>query len=148
MFGVMIIPPLFIGAVWFGYRRFVDLEETGMQPINPITEQEDRTEEVQETDATMSKIKITLWGLGLLSGTILWAFLINAAVLGGGKLNLTPQLGQALGMGGPVFIITGAIAGIVYFFKRKPTTAMWTWTVLLLVTLIILGIGGAKQAVS
>ena len=24
MFSVMIVPPFFLGAVWFGYKRFVD----------------------------------------------------------------------------------------------------------------------------
>jgi len=96
----------------------------------------------------MTKAKVTLWVLSLLGGTIVWAFSLTTILLGGGKLDFMSQLGRALGMGGPVLIITGAIAGIVYFFKRKPTTALWTWTVLLLVTLIILGIGGAKQAVS
>ena len=96
----------------------------------------------------MTKPEISLWVLGLLSGNVLWAFLMNAIVFGGGELDFMSQLDQSLGMAGPVFLITGAIAGIVYFFKRRSTTAMWTWTILLLVTLAVLSISGAKQAVS
>ena len=45
MFGVMLIPPLFLGAVWFGYKRFVDIEATEVQPADYIAEPENKTEE-------------------------------------------------------------------------------------------------------
>lgn len=93
----------------------------------------------------MTKTKITLWVLGLLSGTLIWALLMITALSVEKIVNFTYQMGLALGLGSPVFLITGAIAGVVYFFKRKPSTAMWTWTILLLVTLVVIGIGGAKQ---
>lgn len=92
----------------------------------------------------MTKAKATLWILGLLSGTLIWALLTLTALFG--KQDFMLQLGTALGMGSPVFLITGAVAGVVYFFKRKPSTAMWSWTILLFVTLVVLGIGAAKQA--
>lgn len=96
----------------------------------------------------MKKAKISFWILGLLSGTLMWALLMNVAVFGENVGNFKMQLGVALGMGTPVFLITGAIAGFVYVFKRNPSTAMWTWTILLLVTLVALGIGAAKMATS
>lgn len=45
MFSVMIVPPLFLGAVWFGYKRFVDLEVADMQPTDFKTGPEDHAEE-------------------------------------------------------------------------------------------------------
>jgi hypothetical protein len=100
----------------------------------------------EEVRIIMTKMKVILWGLSLLIGAMVWALLMITAMFGNGQSGFIPQLGSALGMGGPVFLITGVIAGTVYFFKRNPSTAMWTWTILLLVTFVALGIGGAKQA--
>lgn len=96
----------------------------------------------------MTKAKVALWVIGLLLGTLIWALLLDTAMFGGSIGNFTFRMGVALGMGGPVFVITGAIAGIVYVFKRKPATAMWTWTILLLVTFVALGLGAVKQVAS
>ena len=92
----------------------------------------------------MTKAKVALWVLGLLSGTIIWGLLMNTALYGEQTGNFANQVFVALGMGSPIFLITGAIAGIVYFFKREPSTAMWTWTILLLVTLVVAGVGAAR----
>lgn len=94
----------------------------------------------------MTKAKVMLWAIGLFVGSIIWALLISTAIGGVETGSFSLQMALALGLGGPVFLITGVIAGIVYFFKRSPSAAMWTWTVLLLVTLVALGIGGTKQA--
>ena len=40
MFSVMIVPPLFLGAVWFGYKRFVDLQVKAA-PQRVITDEDD-----------------------------------------------------------------------------------------------------------
>lgn len=55
MFSVMIVPPLFLGAVWFGYKRFVDLEVVEIQPTDPKTGPEYHAEEIQRTGITTAK---------------------------------------------------------------------------------------------
>ena len=41
VFNVMIVPPLFLGALWFGYKRFVDIEVSDIPPTDPRTGSED-----------------------------------------------------------------------------------------------------------
>jgi hypothetical protein len=36
MLGRIIIPPLFLGAAWFGYKRFVDFEADETPPADPV----------------------------------------------------------------------------------------------------------------
>jgi hypothetical protein len=68
MLGVMFIPPLFLGALWFGYKRFVDLEEAEKLPAGSITEPEKITKVIKQSGNLNSKAKLALWLLGLLSG--------------------------------------------------------------------------------
>ena len=86
----------------------------------------------------MTKTNVTTWALGLLICSFVGAFLLNAAKTG----TFVFQMDVALSLGGPVFFNTGAVAGIVYFLKRQPSTAMWFWTILLVVTFLVLWIGG------
>ena len=86
----------------------------------------------------MTKAKTTLWVLGLLICTVVGSLLMNTAKTG----TFVFQMDLVFSVGGPVFFNTGAIAGIIYHLKRQPKTAMWIWTILLVVTFLILGIGG------
>ena len=40
LLGLMIVPPLFLGAVWFGYKRFVDLQVKA-EPQRVISDEDD-----------------------------------------------------------------------------------------------------------
>lgn len=106
------------------------------------------TGSVPEGNASQEqKKKIVLWVLGLFSVSIMWALLVNTATVGPNTGNFFPdQIVTALGMVLLPFLSTGAIAGLVYIFKRKPSTAMWTWTVLLLVAGLFLSVGAARMA--
>ncbi len=52
--------------------------------------------------------------------------------------------GAALGMGGAVFIVTAIGGAVGYAITRSRVKALWTWTVFVLLAMIILGIGGAQ----
>lgn len=82
-----------------------------------------------------------IWAVGLLVVTVAWAALMNNSLGLSGSTKF--QAGAVIGFGGPVFVATGLIAGIVYLVTKKPTASMWTWTILLLAAFTLLGIGGA-----
>jgi hypothetical protein len=48
-------------------------------------------------------------------------------------------------MGGPLFMLTGVIAGAVYAITKVAKKAMWTWTILLLIAFSFLGVGGVQM---
>ena len=48
LLGLMLIPPLFFGVVWFGYKRFVDLRVADTRPTCAETEHEDSTKPDRE----------------------------------------------------------------------------------------------------
>ncbi len=90
-------------------------------------------------------MKIWLWIVGLLVGTLLWAMLMGTA-MGFASTSGLENFGLYIGMGAPVFGGTGIISGIVYLVVKDANKALWTWTILLLLGFTILGIGGAKIA--
>jgi hypothetical protein len=92
----------------------------------------------------MAKSKLLLWALGLFVTSSFWAWLYRYA-LEGKSGSLAYQIGLAITGMLPV-LVTGIIAGVVYYFKRKPSSAMWTWTVVLLALLLFMTIGGMKNA--
>lgn len=57
MFGVMLIPPLFLGTVWFGYKRFVVIEVAEIQPTEPIVELEDHGEQSQRNGTIKTEVQ-------------------------------------------------------------------------------------------
>lgn len=84
-----------------------------------------------------------IWVGGLFIGSLLWALLMNTA-MGHRSGSFQFELGAALGMGGPIFLGTGIVAGIVYAVSKSRSKALWTWTILLLVVFALLSIGGIQ----
>ena len=82
-------------------------------------------------------LRTTLWIIGLFVGSISWALLLNTAVFGP-PASFQEEAGIALGMGGPVFVGAGIVAGIVYAVSKNQTKSLWTWTILLLIALVAL----------
>ena len=84
----------------------------------------------------MSKSAYAVWVLALFMAGIAYAALVNVMAFDGAQ-HLT-----AVSMCGPVFLISGVVAGVVHMFKRSARAAMWTWTVL---TAAYLSIGAIYQ---
>jgi hypothetical protein len=84
------------------------------------------------------KAASVVWGTGLLVLSLGWAALITTA------MGESANLGVSIGMGGPLFAFTGIIAAIVYAITKSAKKAMWVWTILLLISFAILGVGGIK----
>ncbi len=93
----------------------------------------------------MRNTKISNWILGLFVCSFIWAFLMDA-MIGNGHADAVSRTVTALTMSLLVFAPTGLFAGIVYFIKRKSTSAMWVWTISLLLALVLLSIGATKMA--
>ena len=72
---------------------------------------------------------------------------MHVAIDGDGARQMPALLrfGMALGMTLPVYGSTALVAAIVWARTKKPNTAMWTWTVMLLVVIAVLGVGGARM---
>jgi hypothetical protein len=92
----------------------------------------------------MTKQKVIAWGLVLLIVSIAWAFLMDTESGGTETASFWLRLGTAFGLGGPIFFNTGAVAGIYYYWKRKITAAMWTWTGLVVGIYVFLMVGGVE----
>ena len=54
------------------------------------------------------------------------------------------KVGTSLGMAVPSFLITGVLSGVAYLFKRTAFSVLITWTILLLLAFVFLGVGAAK----
>ena len=94
----------------------------------------------------MSKIKIAIWTSGLFVCSFVWAQVMATAMDLHQPTGTINRIGVALGMSLPVFVTSGAFAGIAYFIKRRPNFAMWVWTFALLFSFAVLGIGAANNA--
>ena len=86
-----------------------------------------------------------LWVFGLLLLCVAWGAVMHAMLYGAFE-RWSLNLGVGIGMGGSVFVWTAPGAGIAYAITRNTTTALRTWTGLILLAFVALGIGGLKIA--
>ncbi len=84
-----------------------------------------------------------LWIFGLFMACFVWAYMANTAMYG--PASLTENVGVALGMSTPVFAITGGMASIVYLVTKNRAAALWIWTGLIIVAIVLLGIGALRM---
>ena len=92
----------------------------------------------------MRKLYIVLWIMALAVGSIVWGLLMNSS-LGYATNNFVTNLLMAMGMAILPFLISGFLSSITYFFKRTAFSVLITWTILLLIGLVFMGIGAAKM---
>ena len=91
----------------------------------------------------MTANRTGLWILGLLLGCVAWGMAMSSALWG--DYHFISVLGGGIGMGAPVFLVTGVGAGLVLAISRNRRTALQTWTGLIVVAIILLGIGTARE---
>lgn len=87
-----------------------------------------------------TKYKVLIWFTTLFIGTSFWGYLTAKIYFDSGE-NLATLIGIGLGSSLPVLFITGIISGIIYYFFKYWKTAMWTWTVLVLIAMLWLTLG-------
>ncbi len=85
-----------------------------------------------------------IWISILLIGSMLWGYGIFI-ILFGQNHHIAEILGFIIGIIGPVFTVTGIIAWIVYYFSKQRNLAMWVWTTLLLISMLIITLGHANE---
>lgn len=88
-------------------------------------------------------MRSALWVVGLLGGCIAWALAMSTAMYGV-STSFVENAGVAIGMSLPLFLVTGVGAGVAYAVTRNHRKALWTWTILVLVGMVVLGIGAAQ----
>lgn len=69
-----------------------------------------------------------------------WAQLMSR-VLYGVSPGFAEHAGFVIGISAPLFLVTGVGSGIVYAVTEDRTKALWTWTILVLLGMLLLGIG-------
>ena len=88
------------------------------------------------------------WTIGIAAGVLLWAYLVNFILYASSHTSLTKmeKLSEAVGIGLFPFLGTGALAVFSWYLTGSWRKAMWTWTIALLIVLLVLSIGGIQVA--
>ena len=86
--------------------------------------------------------RVIYWPLCLFCLCFFWAYLSNIAMRG--SSSFTQDSGIAFGMSLPIFIITGVISGIFYCFTKNYYKTLWVWTILIIISMLLLGIGALR----
>jgi|GEM_PF-3976641 len=87
-----------------------------------------------------TKAKVFYWSLVLLIGTSYWGYLTTKIHVGTVD-SFATILGMGLGSSLPILAITGIICAATYYFSKNWKTAMWVWTVLVLIAMLFLTLG-------
>jgi hypothetical protein len=98
----------------------------------------DRSSEVVPNEE-MRPYAVTLWVLGLFVLCVTWTAMMSAAA--GASERWQENLVYGFGGGIPLFLATTLGWMVGYLVTRDMTKALWTWTALLFVAFVFLGIG-------
>ena len=87
-----------------------------------------------------TKAKVTYWALALLIGTFYWGYLTTKIHVGTVD-SFATIIGMGVGSSLPILAVTGVISAVTYYFSNNWKTAMWVWTVLVLIVMLFLTLG-------
>lgn len=87
-----------------------------------------------------TKTKVLIWFTTLFIGSSFWGYLTTKIHFGPGDTFAT-MVGMGLGSSLPILFLSGIISGITYYFSKSWKTAMWTWTVIVLIIMLWLTLG-------
>lgn len=79
---------------------------------------------------------------------VVWGWAMAAAIEGNQEAlsrGLLDQFAMAIGVSLPILGGTAIGAALAYAITRNRRTALWTWTILVVFVMLLLGIGAARM---
>ena len=86
-------------------------------------------------------MSLTRWISGLLIICLIWAWFVMVIYEGGIPLSVAQNIGEPLGGGGSVFVIGGIGAAFIYALSKHARAAMWAWTIVVSIAIVVITIG-------